>query len=35
MPDTQEQLKQLSDKFRDIKTLKMDTRFYKELQKWD
>ena len=35
MPDTKEQLKQLSDKFQDIKT-KMDTRFYKELgKKWD
>ena len=32
MPDTKEQLKQLSDKFQDIKT-KMDTRFYKELWK--
>ena len=32
MPDNKEQLKQLSDKFQDIKT-KMDTRFYKELWK--
>ena len=32
MPDTKEQLKQLSDKFQDIKT-KMDTRFYKALWK--
>ena len=30
MPDTKEQLKQLSDKFQDIK-VKMDTRFYKAL----
>ena len=32
MPDTKEQLKEISDKFQDIKT-KMDTRFYKELWK--